>query len=118
MDECTAALSAARAFHPRGQRHRGTETRRSRQVIRELGGTKAASVSDWPTLCGKDRTSIAVGSFSGLYRRLADAVVSEGTTMLKAPALSHTDDAIEDNISEIFPKYTLSVSEGARPQLP
>ena len=59
--------------------------RRNRQVIGNNGGMESASVSDWPTLCDEDCAS-----------------VGEGTTMLKAPTLLHTDDAIEVNISDIF----------------
>ena len=60
------------------------------QVIGEHGGIERAIGSDWPTLGNKGCTSLAVGrQIWVLYRRLADALVSDGrrswSTKLKAP---------------------------------
>ena len=67
-------------FIPGGQCHRRTETRHSRQVIGELGGIEAARVSDGLTLL-RQRLYIS-------YRRLADALVGEGTTVRPTSPIS------------------------------
>ena len=108
MDDCTVALSEERMrFHPSCQRHRGTETRRrGRQITGEHGGIETASGSDWWTRCNKGCARPWPWEASlRLYRRLADALVREGTTKFKAPALLHTDKAIEGNVSDIFPVF-------------
>ena len=86
-------LSEAHAVHTRGQRHRGRHSEASKQRTSAIGqhvATKAVRQMPWEASLGLDR-------------RLADALVGEGTAMFKVPALSLTDDAIEVNISDHFP---------------
>ena len=71
MDECIATLSLEHMrFISTSQRHRRTETRRSREVIGEYRGIEAADVSDWLILHDHGCTSVAVRSFSGIVRPL------------------------------------------------
>ena len=93
MDECTAAFSLKHMrFIPGVSAIEGDTQKASKQRTSAIGqhvATKAVHQMPWESSLGLDR-------------RLADALVGEGTTMFKVPALLLTDDAIEVNISDHF----------------